>query len=290
MIEPKMFAKIEFKDMIKKMLILPGDRVGIRFGTDEQPYEAIRMQPDIEDPALPEPFRSRYRSSSGVRLPCNDVMIADSVTCKDTYIYCTDPEDSMKMKINGAGEIFTFDTKCKDLFQGSFNWADEQKRLEDDTTEFANLYSDANGNPKEFTIPSVTFKDHFDNEYTTEEDFKFSYTIGWRFISNYPKCYQGTSLKIFKPDCSLECGSEQCLLKPLSSPNDKRMLQAPPPLGGPDVSEAEYRTPKTILPMSIPTTIVNLEENNVPERLLQLYLKNYVAPTTPAEPAGNVLM
>jgi hypothetical protein len=47
MVEAKMYAKIMFKSMKKKMLILPGDRVGIRFGTEAQPFEAIRMQPDI---------------------------------------------------------------------------------------------------------------------------------------------------------------------------------------------------------------------------------------------------
>jgi len=227
MIQPKIFAKIEFKGMLKKMLILPGDRVGVRFGTDMQPYEAIRLQPDINSATLPEPFKSRYQTPSGIRLPCNDVMIADSIQCVDTVIYCTDPEDSIKMHINGAGEIFSLDRKCKDFFQQNFDWNAEQKRLEDDTTEFANLYSDANGKPKEFTISEVKFKDSLGNEYSSNEDFKFSYTVGWRFISNYPKCYTGTSLKIFKPQCQLQCGSEQCLLKPLADPNSKRMLQAP---------------------------------------------------------------
>ena len=71
------------------MLILPGDRVGIRFGSEAKPFEAIRMQPDIHSDKLPEPFKSRYQTPSGVRLPCNDVMIADSMKCEETVIYCT---------------------------------------------------------------------------------------------------------------------------------------------------------------------------------------------------------
>lgn len=89
MVDAVMYAKIHFKGMLKKMLILPGDRVGIRFGSEEQPFEAIRMQPDIHSKDLPEPFKTRYQTPSGVRLPCNDVMVADSIQCEDTIVYCT---------------------------------------------------------------------------------------------------------------------------------------------------------------------------------------------------------
>jgi len=81
MISPEPFARIEFKGMNSRMLILPADRVGIRFGSSNSPYEAVRMQPDINSSILPEPFKSRYQTLDGVRLPCNDVMIADSMAC-----------------------------------------------------------------------------------------------------------------------------------------------------------------------------------------------------------------
>ena len=80
MLVPKPYARIKFNSMNGRMLILPGDRLGIRFGSTDTPYEAVRMQPNIHDPNLPEPFKSRYVDNSGsVRLPCNDVMIADSM-------------------------------------------------------------------------------------------------------------------------------------------------------------------------------------------------------------------
>jgi len=85
--------------MNNRMLILPGDRVGIRFGSTESPYEAVRMQPDIHNAALPEPFKTRYQTKTGTRLPCNDVMIADSVQCADTVIYCTSGEDEFRFSI-----------------------------------------------------------------------------------------------------------------------------------------------------------------------------------------------
>jgi len=79
------------------MLIVPGDQVGIKFGSEVTPFEGIRLQPDIHSSALPSPMKERYQTPSGVRLPCNDMKISDSMVCQDTYIYCTDPNDDIKM-------------------------------------------------------------------------------------------------------------------------------------------------------------------------------------------------
>lgn len=125
---------------------------------------------------------------------------------------------------------------------------------------------------REFEISEVKFTDSQGNEHSTNEDFKFSYSIGWMFVSNYPKCYQGTTLKMFKPNCELECGSEQCLLEVLEDHNNKRMLQ---PNAGPDVLDDVYLQPESLLPIRIPTETINLADSNVPDRLLQAYLNNY---------------
>jgi hypothetical protein len=44
-------------------------------------------------------------------------------------------------------------------------------------------------------------------------------------------------------------------------------------LAGPDIVEDEYTTDP--LPLDIPTEILNLSENNVPDKLLEAYLNNY---------------
>ena len=126
------------------MLILPGDRVGIRFGSEAQPFEAIRMQPDIHSDKLPEPFKSRYQTPSGVRLPCNDVMIADSMKCEETVIYCTSGDQQFGMHIVGAGEEYHLERKCSDFFADDFKWDIEQKILDTDTSDFINKYHDGN--------------------------------------------------------------------------------------------------------------------------------------------------
>ena len=66
---PQLYAKISFNSMNARMLILPGDRVGIRYDkreritsvkkVDDGP-ESVRLTPNIDDPALPEPFKTRY--------------------------------------------------------------------------------------------------------------------------------------------------------------------------------------------------------------------------------------
>lgn len=65
LLEAKPYVKIEYLGMNSKMLILPGDRIGVNFGTSVKPNELFRMQADINSPALPEPFRTRYRGRDG---------------------------------------------------------------------------------------------------------------------------------------------------------------------------------------------------------------------------------
>lgn len=128
--------------MNSKMLILPGDRTGIRFGSKDAPYEAIRMQANIADPSLPEPFKTRYTSTDGKsRLPCNDVMIADSMKCENTIIYCKSASDEFKFSISGSGDIFHFHQRC-DKFLKNFNWETETKLLDETPTEFQRKYTD----------------------------------------------------------------------------------------------------------------------------------------------------
>jgi len=79
---------------------------------------------------------------------------------------------------------------------------------------------------KKFKISEVTLR----NKYgvmvkTSAGEFDFTYEIGWRFHSKEPRCFAGDYLKILTPTCELQCGSKQCLMEALKSPNkDKRML------------------------------------------------------------------
>lgn len=87
---------------------------------------------------------------------------------------------------------------------------------------------------------------------------------------------------MFRPTCELECQSEQCLLKPLEDQNRSRRLQSL--LAGTDIEEAQYETAQ--LPLRIPTEVLNLEEDSVPDRVLQLYLNNFRANSNPPSTAA----
>jgi hypothetical protein len=58
-------------------------------------------------------------------------------------------------------------------------------------------------------------------------------------------------------------------------------------LAGPDVSAASYI--QSSLPITIPTEQLNLEETNVPDRLLQAYLNNYRMPSASGGGLRNVV-
>ena len=43
LLEPRVYAKIAFKSLKKKMIILPGDQIKARFVTDYTDQEALRI-------------------------------------------------------------------------------------------------------------------------------------------------------------------------------------------------------------------------------------------------------
>lgn len=125
MLEPKMWAKISFTEWDKKMFLYPGDRWGITFETDDNTYEAMKVMPDIHSPDLPEPFKSRYQvPSGGVSLPCNDHLMADSLTCEGLTFYCdySNPDQMVDVTIQVTGEVYTLKQSCRDFFGSDINW------------------------------------------------------------------------------------------------------------------------------------------------------------------------
>lgn len=50
-------------------------------------------------------------------------------------------------------------------------------------------------------------------------------------------------------------------------------------MAGPDITPVVFRPSPNDLPLTIPTETLNIEEHNIPERLLQVYLRNYRNPT-----------
>ena len=94
------------------------------------------MQPWLEHNELPFPFRDRYwigtsseisnpTNNHHTRLPCDDMKVADSITCVDFETNCADANDKILFAVQGAGDQFVIDMSCKDfLAQGNENWSD----------------------------------------------------------------------------------------------------------------------------------------------------------------------
>ena len=100
MIEPRLYAKINFNEIRQKLIILPEDQLKIRFVTSYSNKEALGIQPEIHSPDMPSPLKERYQipdptSEDGfyTRLPCDDMKVADTIVCNDFFVYCTGPDD-----------------------------------------------------------------------------------------------------------------------------------------------------------------------------------------------------
>lgn len=100
-------------------------------------------------------------------------------------------------------------------------------------------------------VSEVTLTNRFGVKMTTDSDFDLTYTFGWRFHSKQPECFAGDTLRISQPSCQFQCDSQQCLLDPAS----KSYVVAN-------------------LPLQIPTKVLSLNEENVPQRLLDVFIKN----------------
>lgn len=120
--------------------VYSSDRVTINLGSTGTAYARVVLAPNIHDPNLPEPFKSRYQTPTGNRIPCNDMKIADQLKCQDIFVYCTGPDDILKLVINAPGEMYTMEEKCSKLFSEKFNWEEENRLLFTDTTSFVRKY------------------------------------------------------------------------------------------------------------------------------------------------------
>lgn len=149
-------------------------------------------------------------------------MIADSLYCQDTIVYCTKADDEFQFSIKGAGEIFTFNQPCSDFIK-DFDWEKETQLLQNGLNgpaEFENKHSKVSK-----TVVNFEYENAMGQKFTGSDDFEFEYTFGWNIRSNEPLCYSSDSFHYPQPTCDLYCDSEQCQLQPLTPPDRKRQLQ-----------------------------------------------------------------
>lgn len=155
-IQPKMFVKITF-DSFENGVILPGDQTNIRFSSHYTNQDDVRIMPEIYSPNMPTPIKERYQVDGVTRLPCDDRKVADTIDCKNFYVFCTAPEQKINLAIQGAGEIYTIDETCDSFMRNlqingnSFNWNTEENLLFNDFNQFQEKFADQDQR-KDFTI------------------------------------------------------------------------------------------------------------------------------------------
>lgn len=86
-------------------------------------------------------MKERYQivDAAGIaatRLPCNDMKVADTVTCTDFVAHCTGPDDRITLAIQGAGDVFYLDQRCSDFFAKDADWGQLQNLLIQDVQAF----------------------------------------------------------------------------------------------------------------------------------------------------------
>jgi len=71
--------------------------------------------PDIHSPKMESPLKERYQIPTGtgnnfdVRLPCDEMKLADTLKCDNMIAYCTSPNDKIVFALQGAGDMFFVD-------------------------------------------------------------------------------------------------------------------------------------------------------------------------------------
>jgi len=55
--------------------------------------------------------------------------VADTVVCTGYVAHCTGPDDRITLAIQGAGDIFYLDQKCKEFFSADEDWTQLQSQL-----------------------------------------------------------------------------------------------------------------------------------------------------------------
>ena len=136
--------------------------------------------------------------------------IADTVICDDFFVYCISSDDVISLTIIGSGDVFRIQQKCSQFLSDgdlSFDWDQLNNLLLSDYHQLNDKINDAGGIPFKTYLKDVTFTNQFGNSITGSDWFTFSYSLGWKFYSNEPKCYSGDHLiDNTVPTCRLQCG------------------------------------------------------------------------------------
>ena len=136
MLEPKIYAKIKFKNIRSRIVVLPGDQIRTRFSSSYTDQDEARFSPQTPSNDLPDNIRQRFTDDNLERNECENLQIADSIQCSDYVVHCTDPNDRILFTIQGAREVYVIDKKCHEFMEDYIEWDRLQDVLHSDIDYF----------------------------------------------------------------------------------------------------------------------------------------------------------
>jgi len=113
--EPYMWVQVDFHRVKDYFQIFPEDKAKISFykGQDENP-QSVTISP--------------YEDVENV---CDPDRAADEIICENLSVFCTDPDDTVNLRIAAAGEILLYDTgnTCAEIVAGEFDYVTMQDAI-----------------------------------------------------------------------------------------------------------------------------------------------------------------
>lgn len=115
-----MWVQLSFRRVKDYFQIFPEDKARVSFwkGTDENPSSVVV---------------SPYDAVENI---CEPGRYADEIICENLSVFCTDPSDTVNLRIVAAGEIMIFDDNdantCADIVAGAFDYQTMADALVDD--------------------------------------------------------------------------------------------------------------------------------------------------------------
>jgi hypothetical protein len=62
--------------------------------------------------------------------------VADTIACSNYEVYCTGPNDRITLSVQGKGDLYLLDQRCRDFFKNDQDWDALQAMLDSDVTSF----------------------------------------------------------------------------------------------------------------------------------------------------------
>lgn len=127
---------------------------------------------------------------------CEPDRAADEIICENMYVFCTDPNDTVNLRIVAAGEILLFEENntCAEIVAGAFDYNTMASALVDDP----DTYNAHLGEKYYYHV------EEYDSEEGASSNAWFSFFYNTYQRSNEEICFSGDFFPYINPSCYLQ--------------------------------------------------------------------------------------